>query len=76
MLVAQQNRETFYSAAIFADRTGPFCCRPLICVAACSPDRLPLTRCSVFADIASYTIRPPRYILVPLWVVCSSKRAS
>ncbi len=72
----QQNREALDSAAIFADRTGPFCCRPLICVAACSPDRLPPTRRSVVADIAGYTIRPPWYILVPFWVVCSSKRAS
>ena len=64
------------STAVFVDRTGTLCCRPLLCVAACSPDRLPPTRCSVVADIASYTIRPPRYILVPFWVVCSSKRAS
>ncbi len=53
--------------------TSDSCCRPLICVAAYSSDRLPPTCCGVVADLASYTIRPPRYILVPAWVVCSSK---
>ena len=26
-----------------------------------------------FADITSYTILPPRYVIVPSWAVCSTK---